>query len=113
MAIQLPNGILAVVDTRKIEDYCLNLHHPRGRHKARAFKEVLGLARDDATWLRNALLNAAETAEAVPLTCDVWGERWRVDVQMTRQQRTVMVRSIWIIRTGEYHPRFVSAWVLR
>jgi hypothetical protein len=110
---RLPQGVLAVVDVRKIEDYCLNPSHPRGCQKAPVFREVLGLTREDAVWLRNELLAAAESAGAMPLTSDAWGEQWRVDSQVTRQGRTVVVRSIWIIRAGEFQPRFVSGWILR
>jgi hypothetical protein len=113
MANRLPQGALARIDIRKLEDYCLNPLHPRGRHKARIFQEVLGLTRDDAVWLRHALLAAAKSGDATVLTNDVWGTQWRVDTQMTRQGRAVVVRSIWIIRTGELHPRFVSGWVLK
>jgi hypothetical protein len=113
MATRLPHGALAVIDIRKIEDYCLNPSHPRGRHKARVFRDVLGLTQEDGAWLRDALLQAAESAEAVPLTTDVWGAQWRIDAQMTRHGRTVVVRSVWIIRTGEHRPRFVSGWILR
>jgi hypothetical protein len=44
---RLPNGGQAVLDIRKIEDYCLNPGHPLGRHKARVFHEALGIGRDD------------------------------------------------------------------
>ena len=113
MVQRLPNGAQALVDLRKLEDYCLNLSHPRGRHKALVFRDVLGLTWADAAWLRDALLTAAERDEAIPVTSDAWGEQWRVDTQMTRQGRTVVVRSVWIVRTGEMYPRFVSGWVLR
>jgi hypothetical protein len=113
MAINLPNGHLAVVDIRKIEDYCLSPSHQRGRHKAQVFLEVLGLTRADAQWLRDRLLMAAASADAVLVTRDAWGEQWRVDARMTRQGRSVVVRSNWIIRTDESFPRFVSGWVLR
>jgi hypothetical protein len=52
MATFLPNPDQAVLDTRKMEDYCLNPLHPRGRHKARVFREALHLQRSDAAWLR-------------------------------------------------------------
>jgi Domain of unknown function (DUF6883) len=48
MTTFLPNPDQAVLDIRKIEDYCLNPLHPRGRHKARVFREALDLQRDDA-----------------------------------------------------------------
>jgi len=64
MTTHLPHGDQAILDSRKIEDYCLNPSHPRGRHKARVFREALGLQRSDAPWLREVLLEAARSAEA-------------------------------------------------
>lgn len=66
MTQRLPNGGQAILDMRKIEDYCLAPSHPRGRHKARVFREALGLQRSDASWLRDALLEAAQSDEALP-----------------------------------------------
>ena len=64
MTNRLPNADLAVFDIRKIADYCLNPSHPRGRHKARVFREALNLERVDSAWLRDALLAAARSSEA-------------------------------------------------
>jgi hypothetical protein len=44
----LPNAASAIFDIRKLEDYCLDPSHPRGRHKARVFRDALGLSRQDA-----------------------------------------------------------------
>jgi hypothetical protein len=38
----LSNANRAILDLRKIDDYCLNASHPRGRHKARVFRDALG-----------------------------------------------------------------------
>ena len=62
--MKLPNPERAVVDIAKLRDYCLNPRHPRGRHKARVFAAVLGIARDEVDILRQALLAAAFTADA-------------------------------------------------
>ncbi|MFB9266899.1 DUF6883 domain-containing protein [Bradyrhizobium erythrophlei] len=112
MTKRLPNGDQAILDLRKIEDYCLNPSHPRGRHKARVFREALGLQWSDASWLRNALLEAARSGEAVQDGEDAWGRYWRLDATVRRQEKSVVVRTIWIVRTGESVPRFVSCWVL-
>jgi hypothetical protein len=109
---RLPNGDRAILDMRKIEDYCLNPSHPRGRHKARVFREALGLRRNDASWLRDALLEAARFGEAFPDGEDAWGTRWRLDATVRRQAKSVVVRTIWIVRPGESLPRFVTCWVL-
>jgi len=103
---------LAILDIRKIEDYCLNPDHPRGRHKARMFRELVGITRDDAEWLRGVLLNGVRTSEATKLADDIFGSRWRVDLPISRQSKRAVVRTVWIVRTGEDRPRFVTCWVL-
>jgi hypothetical protein len=69
--IRLPGGDQAILDIRKIEEYCLSPVHPRGRHKARVFREALGIQRTDAAWLRQLLLEAARSNEALELETDV------------------------------------------
>jgi hypothetical protein len=113
MVTGFPHAESAVLDIRKLEDYCLNPSHPRGRHKARVFRQVLDVDRSDAPWLRDILLQAARVSEAAQVGADVWGSQWRIDVTVWRQEKTAVVRTIWIIRTGENFPRFVSCWVLR
>jgi Domain of unknown function (DUF6883) len=102
----------AILDLDKIEDYCLSPAHPRGRHKARVFREALGLGRSDAEWLRQALLDGLSEQEAAELANDNYGTRWRVDIPVTRQNRRAVVRTIWIVRSSEREPRFVTCWVL-
>jgi len=112
MTTRLPNPNEAVLDIRKLEDYCLSPSHPRGRHKARVFREALDLQRSDAAWLRDILLEAARSDEASQVAADEWGTHWRLDVAIRRQDRSVVVRTIWIVRTGEIAPTFVTCWVL-
>ena len=47
--MKLPNGERAIVDCRKLDEYCLNPHHPRGRNKARVFASV-GIGQADSTY---------------------------------------------------------------
>jgi hypothetical protein len=109
---RLPNIDAAVLDVRKLSDYCLDATHPRGRHKARVFRQTLGIGHDDAGWLMNAILAALSDAEAVELERDTYGARWRADVTLTRQNRQAVVRTVWMFRAGERFPRFVTCWVL-
>jgi hypothetical protein len=108
----VPNADRAILDIRKIEDYCLSPAHPRGRHKARVFREALGLSQSDGQWLRDMLLDGLRRREAAELASDDLGSRWRVDVPITRHGKSVVVRTIWIVRSGEQMPRFVTCWVL-
>ena len=109
---RVPNAERAILDISKIADYCLSTVHVRGRHKARVFRGALGLNRDDAEWLRAALLAGLERDEAVEFASDDLGDRWRVDMPVTRHGKSVVVRIVWIVRSGEQMPRFVTCWVL-
>jgi uncharacterized protein DUF6883 len=59
--VRLPNSENAVVDVRKLRDYCLSPENPRGKHKAQVFSVALGLGADAAEELREALLSAARS----------------------------------------------------
>ena len=109
--MKLPNGEHAIVDRRKLEEYCLNAHHPRGRNKARVFASV-GIHLADADTLREALLAAARNSEAKLGTASPYGQRYLVDFDLVRNARTVRVRSTWIVRLGEELPRLTSCYVL-
>jgi hypothetical protein len=112
MTTRLPHADEAVLDIRKLQDYCLSPSHPRGRHKARLFREALDLQRSDAAWLRDALLEAARSGEASQVAADAWGTHWRLEATIRRHGKSAVVRTIWIVRTGESVPRFVTCWVL-
>ncbi|MGE0210187.1 MAG: DUF6883 domain-containing protein [Parvibaculaceae bacterium] len=107
----LPDHEHAIIDLRKLTDYCLNSRHPRGRHKARVFQDALGIGQREALWLKEALLDGLGASHAHMLDEDNYGIRWRVDIRLTRQDRTAMVRSIWIAEQNSV-PRFVTCWVL-
>lgn len=112
MTAGLPNGDLALLEVRKLREYCLSAEHPRGKHKARLFRAALGIGPEHAEELRGSLLAAAREAAASALHADNWGRYWRIDAPVARQERQIMVRSLWIMRHGEIAPRFVTCWVL-
>ncbi len=112
MSARLLNGDRAILDIAKIKDYCLNPHHPVGRHKARVFRDALGIGRSDARALGGEFLAAARWIAPVPAGADRWGPRWSIDVVITRQDKRAVVRTIWMLRNGEDIPRFVTCWVL-
>jgi len=112
MVMHLPNGDRAIVDIRKLADYCLNPSHPRGRHKARVFRQAAGLQQSDAAWLRALCSRLRPAGEAVAVATDAWGTHWRLDVTIRRHRKSAVVRTIWIVRAGEDLPRLVTCWVL-
>ena len=110
--MKLPGGDQAVVDVRKLREYCLSPTHPRGRHKARVFSAVLGIELKDVVLLQHALLEAAKTADAVPGRTDRYGDRFILDFEMTGPSGKGIVRSLWIVRTGETYPGMITCFVL-
>jgi hypothetical protein len=110
--MRLPNADEAIVEITKLRDYCLSPTHPRGRHKARVFAAALGLTADDAETLRDAILLAVQTTDATEAEQDAFGQRYVVDFRMQGPRINVIVRSTWIVRTGEQNPRLTSCYVL-
>jgi hypothetical protein len=110
--MQLPNGERAVVPIEKLHDYCLHPTHRVGGHKAHVFESVLGLTAAHAEDLRQRLLAAAQTGEAVLGMQNAYGQRYIVDFEMTTTVGTAVVRSTWIILANEDVPRLTSCYVL-
>ena len=108
---KLPNGERAIVDSRKLQAYCLNPQHPRGRNKARVFASA-GIRQTDADELRTALLAAAASAEAQTGIANPYGQRYIIDFELVRENKIVKIRSTWIVRIGEDMPRLTSCYVL-
>ena len=79
--MKLPNGERAIVDPRKLREYCLSMQHPRGRNKARVFASV-GIREIDAEELRFALLSAEVEADAVLGAANIYGQRYFVDFDL-------------------------------
>ena len=109
--MKLPNGDHAIVDIRKLLEYCLNPQHPRGRNKARVFASV-GIREADADELRAALLAVASGNDALLGVANVHGQRYTIDFDLFRQGRAVRVRGSWIVRIGDDLPRLTSCYVL-
>jgi hypothetical protein len=109
--MKLPNGDHAIVDIRKLLEYCLNPQHPRGRNKARVFASV-GIRETDGEVLRTALVAAARGTDAQLGAANVHGQRYIVDFDLFRQGRVVRIRSTWIVRIGDDLPRLTSCYVL-
>jgi hypothetical protein len=109
---KLPNPENAVVEMRKLHDYCLSPEHPRGKHKAHVFASALGLTAKDSEELRDALLSAVLLEEAFPAEEDEYGQRYMLDFEMSTEAGSASVRSGWIVRSREDFPRFTTCWVL-
>jgi hypothetical protein len=110
--MKLPNGDRAIVEARKVYEYCLSVEHEEGKHKASLFREMLGLTADNGWRLIRALQDAAVRGEAIPGVFDRYGQRYVVDFQMEGDAKSVVVRSAWIVPTNEVAPRLVTCYIL-
>src|SRR6266404_7490255 len=81
--MRLPNAENAVIDIAKLQDYCLNPNHPEGKHKARVFQRKLGIRRSHAEQLREVILQAILTEDALEQQSTVYGRRYVVDVAVS------------------------------
>jgi hypothetical protein len=109
--VKIPEADRAVVDLQKLEGYCLNENHPRGKHKARVFRSALGLTKKDSEWLREQLFDAIQSLEAEEGRSDRFGQRFVLDFQLKTEKGKETIRSKWIIRREETFPRFVTCYV--
>ena len=109
--MKLPNGEKAVVDIAKLRDYSLNAQHEGGSHKARVFRSALGIDTDDAEWLREQLLEIAREGEAVEVAASVFGRRFNIDFVLIRGEKSVTIRSSWIVEYGTDFPRLTTCYV--
>ncbi len=110
--MKLPSGDKVIIDLRKLIGYSLNPDHDDGKHKARVFQTVLGVTLDNVAPLLDALRQAATSAEAVVGKRDKYGQRYTVDFPFAGPAGTAVIRSAWIVRTGEDAPRLVTCYIL-
>ena len=110
--MKIPNAERAVVDIRKLREYCLNPQHHRGKHKARLFTSLLGMDADDAEELRTALLEAVKKQDAQLADRDAYGQRYTLDFTLNWREKQATIRSAWIIETNTDFPKLTTAFPL-
>ena len=110
--MKIPNAENAIVDIRKLQDYCLNPHHNKGKHKARLFDSLLGMSSNDAEGLCNALLEAVKKQDAQLAEMDAYGQRYTIDFTLEWQHKQATIRSAWIIETNSDIPKLTTVYPL-
>jgi hypothetical protein len=108
----IPNAENAVVDIRKLRDYCLDSKHNTGKHKARLFQSMLGMRAENALELRQILLEIIKTHPAKLGRKDSFGQRYTLDFTLTWQNKSAVIRSGWIIEINSEIPRLTSCYPL-
>jgi hypothetical protein len=108
----IPNAESAIVDIRKLRDYCLNPEHDEGKHKARLFLSILGMTAENAEELRQILLEVVRSYEAQLGRQDEFGQRYILDFTLEWQDRSATVRSGWIIERDSNMPKLTTCYPL-
>jgi hypothetical protein len=108
----IPNAENAIVDIRKLRDYCLNPEHENGKHKARLFASILGMTADDAEELRQILREVVQTKDARLGRQDEFGQRYTLDFTIAWQNKEATLRSGWIIEPGSDIPKLTTCYPL-
>lgn len=98
----LPNHDQAHVDPRKLTEYLLNRNHPGAKGKSAFFRGRYG---DDWEQLRDDLREHA-TGTVVSAEETRHGTMYVVEGPLAG----ALVRSVWMICTGESFPRLVTAY---
>jgi len=108
----IPNADHAIVDIRKLRDYCLNPMHDDGKHKARLFVAAIGITAKHADELRNKLLQVVKTHNAKLGRHDEYGQRYSIDFLFDWRGKQAMIRSGWIIEHNSDKPKLTSCYPL-
>jgi hypothetical protein len=109
----LPNLNLAIIDPKKVSHYLLNRRHPDGAAKA-AFFMRFGFTPDNREELAGALLTHARTHEVTSLKQSPYGINYVIEGALVAPDgRKLLLRTVWVIRSGETIPRFVTAIPLK
>ena len=110
--MKLPNPERAIIDRNKLSGYCLNPNHSDGRHKARVFESALGLTIENVDELYLALMQAIQVSDAVLDKRNQYGQKYVINFSMTREGKTAIIHSVWIVRESEDFSRLVTCYVL-
>ena len=105
----LPNADHAIVDPAKLHDYLLSTSHPVGRFKARFFV-ALGFTADNWRDFETALRAQHLSHPAVAGPVDALGQFFTMRAILKGSAGAALVTSVWFLRAGEEHARFVTAY---
>ena len=107
--MQIPGAERAVVEPAKVRDYLLSREHPIGRFKARVFAAA-GYRSENWIQLQRDLQVVARSTDAVLTRSEPYGQFFEVRAILQGPEGTLPVLTVWILRTGESMPRFVTAY---
>lgn len=105
----LPNRTHAYIPENKLTEYLLSDTHHIGKAKAKFFN-AFGFDKSNITFLENGLIKIAQNETVRTIKPNPYGTKYIIDGKLdTPDGSQISVRTVWIIETGEYDPRFVTA----
>ncbi|MBC6435634.1 hypothetical protein FM036_40330 [Nostoc sp. HG1] len=110
--MKLPNGHLANLG-HKIEEYSLNLNHEQGKNKAVLFASKLGITRENAERLKQALKEAAINEDVAIQKTNEYGTHYNMKFRLKTQVGESLILAAWIVRSRETSPRFTNCYPVK
>ena len=108
--MQIPNADRAVIEPVKLHGYLLSRSHPVGRFKA-AFSHALGYSSEKWPQLEADLRSQHLSRDVTLENQTPYGEKYSIHAPLVGPSgSSADVVSIWVVRTGEEFPRFVTAY---
>ena len=108
--MQIPNADRAVIEPMKLHAYLLAHGHPIGRFKS-VFFNALGYSADRWRRLEADLRSQHLPHDATLAEQTQYGQKYSIRAALVGPSgRSAGVMSVWIVRTGEELPRFVTAY---
>ncbi|MCR4292676.1 MAG: hypothetical protein NUV76_07350 [Candidatus Kuenenia sp.] len=109
--MKLPKGVEAIIPEGKLEDYCLNPFHPDGKHKAKVFKNALGITQINSTELKEMVLESAEYGEVTKERQNDFGKTFRVEYEIQGANQREILCTLWIVYKNDERPYLTSCFV--
>ncbi len=107
---RLPNSAGAWVPDAKLDYYLDDARRQAPNSKVGLFRDVLGFS--DRQSLSRALVGHAQDHPAVEYATTPWGVLWNVDGPLEGPERTIPLRTAWMIVHGSRRPRNTTAYPL-
>ncbi|MGD1701389.1 DUF6883 domain-containing protein [Dapis sp. BLCC M229] len=107
--MELPNKHQADLGN-KIENYCLNPNHQKGKNKATLFQNKLGINLTNADILKNAIKQAAINESVIIRKVNEYGTHYNMKFLLKTDVGESLILVAWIIRKGEDFPRLTNCY---
>ena len=108
--MQIPNADRAVIEPAKLHGYLLSRSHPVGRFKA-VFFHAFGYSSEKWRQLEADLRGQHLSRDVTLESQTPYGQKYSIRATLVGPSgSSADVVSVWVVRTGEELPRFVTAY---